>query len=70
MTSFGCQKFVTHWSSTESKAFLEQEDLSSKSEFSDYSQTLSETKGEEMEKEEDNNVQIIFSHIEPYKDKP
>ena len=42
----------------------------SESEFSDYSQTLSEPEGDEMEKEEDDNLQVIFSQIEPYQDEP
>ena len=41
----------------------------SKSEISDFSQTLSEPDEEEME-EEDDNVQVIFSQIKPYQDKP
>lgn len=44
--------------------------MSSESEFSDYSQTLSEPEEDEMEKEEDDNVQFIFSQIEPYQDEP
>jgi len=39
--------------------------MSSESEISDYSQTLSEPEEEEMEEEEDINVQVIFSQIEP-----
>ena len=39
------------------------------SEISDYSQTLSEPEEEEMEEEHD-NVQVIFSQIEPYQDEP
>ena len=39
--------------------------MSSESEISDYSQTLSEPEEEEMEEEEDDNIQVIFSHIEP-----
>ena len=41
----------------------------SESEISDFSQTSSETDEEEME-EEDDNVQVIFSQIEPYQDEP
>ena len=42
----------------------------SESEISDFSQTLSKpTTIEEME-EEDDNVQVIFSQIEPYQDEP
>ena len=44
--------------------------MSSESEISDYSQTLSEPEAEEMEEEEDINVQVIFSQIEPYQDEP
>ena len=65
MTSFGCQKFVYalkfHWK----KAFLEQENMSSESETSDYSQTLSKPENREMEEEEEDNVQVIHSQIEP-----
>ena len=43
--------------------------MSSKSEISDYSQTLSEPEEEDME-EEDDNIQVIFSQIEPYPDEP
>ena len=39
--------------------------MSSESEISDYSQTLSEPEEEEMEEEEDDNIQVIFSQIEP-----
>ena len=38
--------------------------MSSESEISDYSQTLSEPE-KEVEEEEDDNVQVIFSQIEP-----
>ena len=41
----------------------------SESEISNYSQTFSEPEEEEME-EEDDNVQVIFSQIEPYQDEP
>ena len=41
----------------------------SESEISDFSQTLSEPEEEEMEGEDD-NVQVIFSQIEPYQDEP
>ena len=44
--------------------------MSSESEFSDYSQTLSEPEEDETEKEEDDNVQVIFSQIELYQDEP
>jgi len=37
--------------------------MSSESEISDYSQTSSEPKEEEMEEED--NVQVVFSQIEP-----
>ena len=37
-------------------------------EISDYSQTLSEPEKEEVEEEEDDNVQVIFSQIEPYQE--
>ena len=40
--------------------------MSSESEFSDYSQTLSEHEEDEMEKEEDDNVQVVSSQTEPY----
>ena len=50
--------------------FLEREDMSSESEISDYSQTLSEPEEEEMEEEEDDYAQVIFSQIEPYQDEP
>ena len=40
--------------------------MSSETEFSDYSQILSEPEEEEIEKEEDNNVQVILSQTEPY----
>ena len=40
--------------------------MSSELEISDYSQTLSEPEKEEVEKEQDDNVQVIFSQIEPY----
>ena len=42
--------------------------MSSESEMSDFSQTLSEPEEEEMEEEEDDDVQVIFSQIEPYQD--
>ena len=38
--------------------------------MSDYSQTLSEPEEEEMEEEEEGNVQVIFSQIEPYQEEP
>ena len=41
----------------------------SESEISDFSQTLSEPDEEEME-EEDDDVQVILSQIEPYQDEP
>ena len=44
--------------------------MSSESEISDYSQTLSKPEEEEMKKEEDDYVQVIFSQIEPYQDEP
>ena len=44
--------------------------MSSESEISDYSQTLSEPEEEEMKEEEDDYVQVIFSQIEPYQDEP
>ena len=44
--------------------------MSSESEFSDYSQTLSKPEEDEMEKEEDDNAQVIFSQIELYLDEP
>ena len=50
--------------------FLEREDMSSESEISDYSQTLSKPKEEEMKDEEDDYVQVIFSQIDPYQDEP
>ena len=50
--------------------FLEREDMSSESEISDYSRTLSEPEEEEMEEEEDGYAQVIFSQIEPYQDEP
>ena len=37
-------------------------------EISDYSQTLSEPEKEEVEEEEDDNVQVIFSQIDPYQE--
>lgn len=40
--------------------------MSSESEISDFSQTLSEPE----EEEEDDDVQVIFSQIEPYQDEP
>ena len=39
--------------------------MASESEISAYSQTLSEPEKEEVEEEEDDNVQVIFSQIEP-----
>ena len=44
--------------------------MSSEPEISDYSQTLSEPEKEEVEEEEDDNVQVIFSQIEPYEKEP
>ena len=44
--------------------------MSSESEISDYSRTLSKPEEEEMEEEEDDFVQVIFSQIEPYQDEP
>ena len=44
--------------------------MSSESEFSNYSQTLSEPEEDEMEKEEDDNAQVTFSQIELYQDGP
>ena len=44
--------------------------MSSELEISDYSQTLSEPEKEEVEKEQDDNVQVIFSQIEPYQEEP
>ena len=44
--------------------------MSSESEFSDYSQTISEPEEDKMEKEEDDNAQVTFSHIELYQDEP
>ena len=41
----------------------------SESKITNFSQTLSEPDEEEME-EENNNVQVIFSQIEPYQDEP
>ena len=41
--------------------------MSSESEISDYSQTSSEPKEEEMEED---SVQVIFSQIEAYQDEP
>ena len=43
--------------------------MSSESEVSDYSQTLSEPEEEEIE-EEDDNFQVVLSQIEPYQDEP
>ena len=60
----GATGLFTHWSSTESKALLERESMSSESEISDYSQTLSEPE-KEVEEEEDDDVQVILSQIEP-----
>ena len=40
------------------------------SEIRDYSQTLSEPEKEEVEEQEDDNVQVIFSQIEPYQEEP
>ena len=57
---------LTRWNSTVSKD-SEGEDVSSESEMSDFLQTLSEPQEEEME-EEDDDVQVIFSQIEPYQD--
>ena len=48
--------------------FFEREDMSSESEISCYSQTLSQPEEEEMKEEEDDYVQVIFSQIEPYQD--
>ena len=62
----GAKSLFTNRSSTGSKAFSEREDVSSETEFSDYSQILSEPEEEEIEKEEDNNVQVILSQTEPY----
>ena len=45
---------------------VEWKDMSCESEFSDFSQTLREPEEDEMVKEEDDNVQVIFSQIEPY----
>ena len=42
--------------------------MSSESDFGDYSQTLSEPEEDEMEKEEDDNAQVIFSQMELYQD--
>ena len=42
--------------------------MSSESDFRDYSQTLSEPEEDEIEKEEDDNAQVIFSQIELYQD--
>ena len=39
--------------------------MASESEISANSQTLSEPEKEEVEEEEDDNVQVIFSQIEP-----
>ena len=44
--------------------------MSSECKISDYSQTLSEPEEEEMEEEEEDNVQVMFSQIEPYHDEP
>ena len=44
--------------------------MSREPEISDYSQTLSEPEKEEVEEEEDDNVQVIFSQIEPYQKEP
>ena len=44
--------------------------MSSESEISDYSQTLSEPEEGEMEEEEGVSVQVAFSQIEPYQDEP
>ena len=41
----------------------------SESKISDYLETLSEKKKKKI-KEEDDNVQVIFSQIEPYQDEP
>ena len=40
--------------------------MPSEPEISDYLQTLSEPEREEVEEEENDNVQVIFSQIEPY----
>ena len=42
--------------------------MSSEAEISDYSQTSREPEKEEVEEEEDDNVQVIFSQIEPYQE--
>ena len=42
--------------------------MSSESDFRDYSQTLSEPEEDKMEKEEDDNAQVIFSQMELYQD--
>ena len=42
--------------------------MSSEPEISDYSQTLSEPEKEEVVEETDDNVQVIFSQIEPYQE--
>lgn len=46
--------------------------MPSEPEISDYLQTLSEPEKEEVEEEEDDNVQVIFSQIliEPYQEEP
>ena len=61
----GAKSLFTHRSSSESKPFSERENMASESEISAYSQTLSEPEKEEVEEEEDDNVQVIFSQIEP-----
>lgn len=62
----GAKSLFAHWNSTVNKEFSEGEDISSESEISDFSQTLSEPE----EEEEDDDVQVIFSQIEPYQDEP
>ena len=42
--------------------------MSYEPEISDYSQTLREPEKEEVKQEEDDNVQVIFSQIEPYQE--
>ena len=44
--------------------------MSSEPEIRDYLQILSEPEKEEVEEEEDDNVQVIFSPIEHYQEEP
>ena len=44
--------------------------MPSEPEINDYSQTLSDTEKKEVEEEEDDNVKVVFSQIEPYQEEP